>query len=65
MLQIYRLMTFYFKKTYLQDLSLIDKLLTNSINTQKRIREFTGRNAEILYPPVDTNLFAPAYPIKK
>ncbi len=58
-------MTIYFKKTYLRDMSLIQKLLTNSTNTQKRIRKFTGRDAEILYPPVDTNLFTPAYPIKK
>lgn len=59
MLHIYQFMTSRFKKSYLRDLSLIEKLLTNSRNTQKRIQSFTGRHAEILYPPVDTEFFTP------
>jgi glycosyltransferase involved in cell wall biosynthesis len=35
-------------------------LLTNSKNTQKSIKTFTDRDAEILYPPVDTDFFCPA-----
>ncbi len=53
-------MTAVFRKSYLRDLSKIDHLLTNSINTQKRIKAFTHRDAEILYPPVDTEFFCPA-----
>ncbi|MBP6920944.1 glycosyltransferase [Candidatus Gracilibacteria bacterium] len=56
----YRIMTAVFRKSYLRDLSKIDHLLTNSINTQKRIKAFTHRDAEILYPPVDTEFFCPA-----
>lgn len=53
----YRLLTSLFRKSYLRDLAKIAHLLTNSINTQKRIKTFTGRDAEILYPPVDTDFF--------
>lgn len=30
-------------------------LLTNSLETQKRIRKFYGREAQVIYPPVETN----------
>lgn len=59
MLYIYQFMTSRFKKAYLNDLSKIKTLLTNSKNTQKRIKYFTGRDADILYPPVDTDFFCP------
>lgn len=59
MLYVYQFMTARFKKAYLRDLSKIDQLLTNSKNTQKRIKYFTGRDADILYPPVDTTFFCP------
>lgn len=56
----YRFLTSLFRKAYLRDLGKIEYLLTNSKNTQKRIKTFTGRDAEILYPPVDTDFFCPA-----
>ena len=59
MLYVYQFMTARFKKAYLRDLSKINNLLTNSKNTQKRIKYFTGRDADILYPPVDTAFFCP------
>lgn len=59
-LPLYRFMTRVFRKAYLRDLSDIKHLLTNSKNTQKRIKTFTDRDAEILYPPVDTDFFCPA-----
>lgn len=59
MLYPYRFLTGLFKKAYLRDLAKIKHLLTNSKNTQKRIKTFTGRDAEILYPPVDTEFFCP------
>ena len=59
MLYVYQFMTLRFKKAYLRDLSSVEKLLTNSKNTQKRIKFFTGREAHILYPPVDTDFFSP------
>lgn len=59
MLYVYQFMTSRFKKAYLHNLAKIKTLLTNSKNTQKRIKYFTGKDAEILYPPVDTNFFCP------
>lgn len=59
MLYVYQFMTSRFKRAYLRDLWLIKNLLTNSKNTQKRIKYFTGRDADILYPPVDTAFFCP------
>lgn len=57
MLHVYQVMTAVFKRAYLRDLGLIEKLITNSKNTQTRIKTFTGRDADILYPPVDTGFF--------
>ncbi len=59
MLYVYQFMTSRFKKAYLADLSGIKNLVTNSKNTQKRIKYYTGRDADILYPPVDTEFFCP------
>jgi glycosyltransferase involved in cell wall biosynthesis len=59
MLHTYQVMTAIFKRAYLRDLGLIEKLITNSKNTQARIKTFTGRDADILYPPVDTGFFNP------
>lgn len=60
MLMVYQYMTNKFRKAYLKDLKKIKILLTNSKNTQKRIKTFTKRDATILYPPVDTDFFKPA-----
>lgn len=60
MLLVYQVMTAVFKRAYLRDLGLIEKLITNSKNTQTRIKTFTGRDADILYPPVDTAFFTPS-----
>ncbi len=59
MLYTYKILTDHFRKTYLKDLAHVPTLLTNSKNTQKRIKIFTKRDAEILYPPVDTEFFSP------
>ncbi len=65
MIMVYQYMTSKFRKDYLKDLRKIKILLTNSKNTQKRIKIFTKRDAEILYPPVDTAFFCPAKTTKK
>lgn len=59
MLYVYQSMTTLFKKSYLRDLGKIEHLITNSKNTQKRIKTYTNRDAAILYPPVDTEYFCP------
>jgi len=42
---------------YERDISKIDLMLTNSKNTQTRIKSFLGIDSEILYPPVDMKEF--------
>lgn len=58
-LPIYTILTYIFKIEYLKNLSKIDRILTNSSNSQKRLKDFTWRDATILYPPVDTDFFTP------
>jgi glycosyltransferase involved in cell wall biosynthesis len=58
-------MTKGFRSAYLKDLKKLHTLVTNSKNTQKRIKIFTKRDAQILYPPVDTDFFSPAKDIKE
>lgn len=38
-------------------LAHVDKIVTNSKNTQQRIKKYWNKNAEIVYPPVDTSKF--------
>lgn len=48
---------FIFKKMYERDIKKIDLVLTNSENTQKRIKHFLWIEAQVLYPPVDLKEF--------
>lgn len=65
MLMVYQHMTKKFRSEYLKDLKKIQTLLTNSKNTQNRIKTFTKRDSIILYPPVDTEFFLPSKDSKK
>src|SRR3954470_209067 len=40
----------------------VDRYVTNSRLTQGRIQAYFGREARVVYPPVDTGRFAPAAP---
>lgn len=53
----FKLFCFFFKTLYERDIKKMDLILTNSKNTQKRIKKFLWLDAEILYPPVDLELF--------
>ncbi|WP_406657579.1 glycosyltransferase [Methanolobus sp. ZRKC2] len=35
----------------------VNKTITNSKNTQQRIKKYWNKNAEVIYPPVDTSKF--------
>ncbi len=48
----FKIWFFIFKYLYERDLNNIDLILTNSINTKKRIKNFLGLDSEVLYPPV-------------
>lgn len=54
---IYILLAKLFKYLYEKDLEKFDLILTNSKNTQSRIKKFLWKESEILYPPVDTDEF--------
>ncbi len=54
---IFKIFCFVFKYMYEKDISKINLILTNSENTQKRIKKFLGLDSEILYPPVDMKEF--------
>lgn len=54
---LFRFGCFVFRYLYERDLSKIDMILTNSHNTQKRIKEYIGYESTVLYPPVDTSKF--------
>ena len=51
------LVSYIFRKMYERDISKMDLILTNSINTQKRIKKFLWVDSQILYPPVDLKEF--------
>lgn len=53
----FKLFCFVFKKMYERDVKKMDLILTNSINTQKRIKKFLWLDAKVLYPPVDLSEF--------
>ena len=49
--------SYIFRKMYERDISKMDLVLTNSINTQKRIKKFLWLDSTILYPPVNLEEF--------
>ena len=42
---------------YKSQLAQMDLIITNSKNVQKRLKEFTGYDSEIIYPPTDLEKF--------
>lgn len=54
---IFRLAFFFFRVLYERDIKKMDLILTNSVNTQKRIKNFLKLDSKVLYPPVDLNEF--------
>lgn len=54
---VFRLGCKVFWYLYERDIKKMDVILTNSLNTQKRIQTYLWYDAKILYPPVDTSRF--------
>nr|MDD3720315.1 glycosyltransferase [Candidatus Gracilibacteria bacterium] len=46
-----------FRNMYERDVKSMDLILTNSENTKRRIKNFLGIDATVLYPPVDLEKF--------
>jgi len=53
----FELISFVFKRMYESDIKKMDLILTNSKNTQKRLKKFLGYDSKILYPPVRLDEF--------
>ena len=45
---------------WMSQVSLVDLLIANSNFTRVKIREKWGRNAKVVYPPVETHIFKPS-----
>ena len=54
---IFRVACHVFKFLYERDISKMNLILTNSINTQNRIQKYLWYTSQVLYPPVDTKRF--------
>jgi len=54
---VFVMFVFVFKKLYTNDIKKVDLILTNSKNTQRRIKKFLGLESRVLYPPVDLEEF--------
>lgn len=54
---IFLFVSYFFKKMYEKDIKKMDLILTNSVNTQKRIKKFLWLDSIVLYPPVDLEQF--------
>jgi len=54
---VFKLFCYVFKKSYESDVKKMDLVLTNSINTQKRIKKFLWIDSVVLYPPVNLREF--------
>lgn len=55
--QIFKVWVWYMKKLDQEATKKIDKIITNSKNTRRRIKKFYNRDAEIIYPPVNIKKF--------
>lgn len=53
------LLSYFLKKLYIADVRKADMIFTNSVTNQRRIKEWIGRDAIVLSPPVDTDEFHP------
>lgn len=57
---IFALAFTFFSYRYEKNLAKFDQIFTNSETVQKRLRDYTLMDSEIIYPPTDTNFFSPA-----
>ena len=44
-------------RQYIKDLQQMDLIISNSLNTQKRLMDYTGLKSIVIYPAVDVNRF--------
>ncbi len=44
----------HYNKRYVRE---VDVILSNSVNTQRRVKKFLGRESKVVYPPIETSEF--------
>jgi len=54
---VFKVWVWFMKRYDLEAVSKLDKIITNSQNTRRRIKKFYNRDAEVVYPPVDVKKF--------
>jgi len=54
---VFKVWVWFMKRCDLEAVSKLDKIITNSQNTRRRIKKFYNRDAEVVYPPVDVKKF--------
>lgn len=54
----FRLWASFYRRLDQAAISSVDAIIANSANTRKRIQKYHGRDAEVIYPPIDTKRFA-------
>ena len=54
---VFRVWVWFMKKYDLKVVRKLDKIVANSENTRKRIRNFYNKDATVVYPPVDVKKF--------
>ncbi|MDD5376612.1 MAG: glycosyltransferase [Candidatus Gracilibacteria bacterium] len=56
---VYILIRAVFERMYRKELSLVDEIYVNSGNLQTAMRQYLGRESQIIHPPVDMSVFVP------
>lgn len=56
---LYALFVRWFRKRYEAAIGRMDRILVNSENVRRRLKHYTGLEAEVIYPPVATQHFRP------
>ncbi|MDP2103294.1 MAG: glycosyltransferase [Candidatus Gracilibacteria bacterium] len=56
---LYIVMRWFWEWMYRRELAQVDAIYVNSRNLQVAMRQYLGRESEIIHPPVDTDYFVP------
>lgn len=56
---MYVVMRWIWEWMYRRELAQVDEIYVNSRNLQVAMRQYLGRESEIIHPPVDTDYFTP------
>lgn len=56
---IYILIRAIFERMYRRELEQVDEIYVNSSNLRTAMKQYLGRESQILHPPVDTHYFSP------